>query len=508
MTLRATRRLGLALCLLTGLPLGLGAQQAAIAPEPVESPVLGSIAAQPRLPVDWSVYAFRSGGVPLLTPAEDTLPCPQCHPQKHFWVAAGELMLAQLIPWGVNGPIRGKEWAKIGPSSWEENFENPWVWDNNAFLNNQFSHPYQGNLYFNSARSNGYNFWASAPWSMAGSLMWEMFFEVWAPAPNDWLNTSFGGINLGEVTYRLSGLVLKNEATGGNRALRETGAFLIDPFRGFNRLIRGEMKGQSQTPPDWRPSLIQGSIDVGYRQASQSGQINGPTTANQGIIDFTLWYGSLLRDIRSAPFSHFRLFAELAGNDTTGKLAALETRGTLGGATIRETDKNLQVLGVMMNYDYISNPIVEYGAQSVTGGWISGWNTGAFKVQTQLLAQATIIGATKSDYYDVQEGRNYDYGSGLGGVAQVAAALPGKLFLRARYITLWAPTINGASGSHQQSALLAEARGVFLHRVGIGARFQWYESRGIYDNLPDVTRFAHAFSIFASWVVPRWVDGE
>ena len=508
MTLRATRRLGLALCLLAGIPLSLGAQQAAIAPEPVESPVLGSIAAQPRLPVDWSVYAFRSGGVPLLTPAEDTLPCPQCHPKKHFWVAAGELMLAQLIPWSINGLIRGKDWAQIGPSSWEENFENPWVWDNNAFLNNQFSHPYQGNLYFNSARSNGYNFWASAPWSMAGSLMWEMFFETWAPAPNDWLNTSFGGINLGEVTYRLSGLVLKNEATGGNRALRETGAFLIDPFRGFNRLVRGEMTGQSQTPPDWRPSLIQGSIDVGYRQASQSGQISGPTTANQGIIDFTLWYGSLLRDIRSAPFSHFRLFAELAGNDTTGKLAALETRGTLGGATIRETDKNLQVLGVMMNYDYISNPIVEYGAQSVTGGWISGWNTGAFKVQTQLLAQATIIGATKSDYYDVQEGRNYDYGSGLGGVAQVAAALPGKLFMRARYITLWAPTINGASGSHQQSALLAEARGVFLHRVGIGARFQWYESRGIYDNLPDVTRFAHAFSIFASWVVPRWVDGE
>jgi len=374
--------------------------------------VLGSNAAQPHLPVDWSVYSFESEGAPLLSPPQDTLPCPQCHPKKHFWVAASELMLAQLIPWSINGVVRNKEWAKIGPTSWEENFENPWVWDNNAFLNNQFSHPYQGNLYFNSARSNGYNFWASAPWSMAGSLMWEMFFEVWAPAPNDWLNTSFGGINLGEVTYRLSGLVLKNEATGGNRALRETGAFLIDPFRGFNRLIRGEMKGQSQTPPDWRPSLIQGSIDVGYRQASQSGQINGPATANQGIIDFTLWYGSLLRDIRSAPFSHFRLFGELAGNDTTGKLASLETRGTLGGKSIRDTENNLQVLGVMMNYDYISNPIVEYGAQSFSGGWISGWNAGTFKVQTQLLARATVIGATKSDYYDVQEGRNYDYGAG------------------------------------------------------------------------------------------------
>jgi hypothetical protein len=501
-----SRRLGLLSGLLGLLPSLLAAQQPAAGPSP--APVLGSYAAQPQLPVDWSVYRFQSGGEPLLPAPADTLPCPQCHPKKYFWVAAGELMLAQLIPWGVNGPIRGKEWAQIGPSSWEENFENPWVWDNNAFLNNQFSHPYHGNLYFNAARSNGYNFWASAPWAMAGSLMWEMFFEVWAPAPNDWLNTSFGGINLGEVTYRLSGLVLKNEATGTNRALRETGAFLIDPFRGFNRLIRGEMTGQSQTPADWRPSLIQGSIDVGYRQASQSGQLSGPTTANQGIIDFTLWYGSLMRDIRSAPFSHFRLYAELAGNDSVSKLATLETRGTLGGKTIRETDNNLQVLGVMMNYDYWSNPIVEYGAQSFSGGWISGWNAGAFRVQTQLMARATVIGATKSDYYDVTEGRNYDYGAGLGGQAQVAASLPGRLFARARYITLWAPTINGASGSHVQRAALAEVRGIFLGRVGVGARFQWYESQGIYDNLPDVTRYAHAFTIFASWVVPRWTDDE
>ena len=334
--------------------------------------------------------------------------------------------------------------------------------------------------------------------------MWEMFFEVWAPAPNDWLNTSFGGINLGEVTYRLSGLVLKNEATGTNRALRETGAFLIDPFRGFNRLVRGEMTGQSQTPPDWRPSLIQSSIDVGYRQASQSGQLSGPTTLNQGIIDFTLWYGSLLRDIRSAPFSHFRLYAELAGNDSVGKLAALETRGTLGGKTLRETDNNIQVLGAMMNYDYISNSIVEYGGQSFSGGWISGWNAGRYRVGARLLARATVIGATKSDYYDVQEGRNYDYGAGLGGTAEVAASLPGKVFARARYQTLWAPTINGASGSHIQRSAMAELRGIFLHRVGVGARFQWYESQGIYDNHPDVTRFAHAFSIFASWMVPRW----
>ena len=45
---------------------------------------------------------------------------------------------------------------------------------------------------------------------------------------------------MGEMLFRFSSLVLKNEATG--RTIREVGARLIDPIRGFNRLVRGEMK--------------------------------------------------------------------------------------------------------------------------------------------------------------------------------------------------------------------------------------------------------------------------
>ena len=67
-----------------------------------------------------------------------------------------------------------------------------------------------------------------------------LFGEVWAPSPNDLANTTLGGITLGEMLFRFSSLTLDNEATGSNRVVREVGAGLINPVRGFNRLVRGE----------------------------------------------------------------------------------------------------------------------------------------------------------------------------------------------------------------------------------------------------------------------------
>lgn len=45
------------------------------------------------------------------------------------------------------------------------------VWDNDAMGTNMFMHPYHGSLYFNSARSNGYNFWQSGFFAFGGSFM-------------------------------------------------------------------------------------------------------------------------------------------------------------------------------------------------------------------------------------------------------------------------------------------------------------------------------------------------
>lgn len=76
---------------------------------------------------------------------------------------------------------------------------------------------------------------------VGGSLMFEYTGESQRPSSNDFITTSMGGVTLGEALYRLSSLVLDNRATGSSRVVREIGAAIINPVRGFNRLIYGRM---------------------------------------------------------------------------------------------------------------------------------------------------------------------------------------------------------------------------------------------------------------------------
>lgn len=144
-----------------------------------------------------------------MAPAKINYTEPATESKKKFWRAAGEWALAQAIPWSSNRYIRKAEFAKISIPSIRHNLKtNNWEWDDNKFLNNQISHPYQGSLYFNSFRSNGFNFWESVPAAFTGSLFWETVCETHVPAPNDIINTTLGGIAFGEISNRLSKLIL------------------------------------------------------------------------------------------------------------------------------------------------------------------------------------------------------------------------------------------------------------------------------------------------------------
>ena len=68
---------------------------------------------------------------------------------------------------------------------------------------------------------------------------------------NDMLATSFGGIELGEITYRLSDLFIDNRSHGAERVGREILSGLISPMRAINRIITGEA---------WRHSSSKGRV--------------------------------------------------------------------------------------------------------------------------------------------------------------------------------------------------------------------------------------------------------
>lgn len=435
----------------------------------------------------------------------DSLPCPDCNPPKRFWAAAGEWMAVQVIPWAVTRYIRNAEWAHLSIHSWLTNLKFSWQWDNDAFGNNQFSHPYHGAMYFNAARSNGYNFWQSAPWAFAGSLVWELFGEVWAPAPNDLANTTLGGITLGEVMWRFSSLTLDNRATGGNRIVREVSATLINPVRGFSRLVRGEMGRVSETPPDWRPTFIQGSMDAGYRRLSSSASLGGQTATDQVFAQFSVLYGDPFRDLPKAPFSTFEGVGTLASRSEKSRaLQDLRVRGSLAGKPMGSDSSNT-MLALLMTYEFISNPVIEFGAQGFQGGILTRTNQGKrLRLHGEAMIRANPVAAIRSDYFVTAEGRDYDYGVALGGRVDGRAVWDRRASLRVNAGYIWLPVVSGFSGNHHIFTFGMDLRGYISRKLGVGVTYNRLWRRSRYTFKPDVDQDLSEFRAYGSINIPRW----
>ncbi|HEX5819027.1 MAG TPA: DUF3943 domain-containing protein [Gemmatimonadales bacterium] len=465
-----------------------------------------------------SALALASAGSDTTRPSafrgDTTLPCLEfecAEPgtrKKRFWRALGEVVVVNIIP-NAFSRLQDKEWSQWTLQSWADNIKYPWQWDNNAFLNNQFSHPYHGSLYFNSARTNGYNFWESVPWAFGGSLMWELFFEVWAPAPNDLLNTSLGGIALGEMLYRMSSLTLDNEASGTERVFREIGATLLNPVRGFNRALDGTMFKRSRTPDEWRPSTIQANLELGYRRFATDWDVTDPNALNTGYLGAGVVYGNGVTDVTKAPFSHFRLNLLLAFNpgENARKLSELNVRGSLGGKSLaRREGKASQLVG-FMTYEYSSSPVIEFGAQGFQGGWSQA--SRGKKGPTWYLDATAIfnpIAAIKSDYFLVAEGRDYDYGIGLGGRGEVRAIWGGKALVGVTANYRFIPVISGFPAQHQLLRANFDARYYFKHRLGVGLTYEGLRRWSAYTDRSDFNRKSGELRLFVTTALPRWEE--
>jgi hypothetical protein len=431
--------------------------------------------------------------------------CPDCNVKPKFWRAAWQLMVAQMIPFSVNHFVRDAEWADISFATWATNLENPWQWDNNKFLNNQFSHPYHGSLYFSAARANGYNFWQSVPWAFGGSLMWEWFGEAWAPSPNDLWNTSLGGITLGETLYRLSTLTLDNTATGSERTFREIGATLINPVHGFNRLIDGRMNDINENPSDWRPTRIQALLDFGYRKTHGENSLGVTEDLDQPYLEISLFYGDQVEDLDKKPFSAFSLTASIGLNSgESSVLSNLYSRGNLAAKVIDREERKMHQLAALMIYQYISLPTVEFGGQGFSGGLVSRWGPpSGTRVYTELLGTFMPVAALQSDHFITEEGRDYDYGVAFGGRGEARAVFNDRAWVRFQANYLWLPVLSGFNGDHAQSSASLEGRVILGRRLGAGVTGTWYHRQSDYDTLDDVTRDGTQFRAFGTYAIPR-----
>ena len=470
--------------------------------------------------------ATDSAAVPARAAAAQQAPRDAWGVEKNGAMAVGELLMVNGFVWAMNEYLGGVNWTQTNPRAWYEHFKNGWQYDDNLFTTNFIAHPFHGNLYFNTARANGFNFWASIPFSFAGSFFWECCGESHEPAINDWINTSVGGTTIGEALYRISSTVLDNTSTGGERTRRELAAGLLNPVRGVTRLIQGQTHGvrpNPTRPADYIPDRLFNSLQLGARYVVDDGPFDDAKSTG-GFFGVDFDYGDAAAVEK--PFDHFRMQLQLNGRDKK-ILGAWAVRGDLVTANLKEREGHTLQLGATLNYEYFNNNAFEFGGQSVSGFLRPTW---ALSPSTSLTVQAALdaqlFGSVNSEFAflaPVPPGqtriREYDMGVGGGTHLAVQLSRRGRLAALVGYRVIYLEVLNGSEGtvvgfgdidgSHVLQDFIATLRLPVRRSFGLGADFAYHQrnSRWNNANVTDISQFVRVLKFYATWEVGRGITG-
>ncbi len=411
-------------------------------------------------------------------------PAEFCCDRPHLGLTAIEIGILLVAPWYFNRHVSDDSTAVISWDSWKRNIVQGFEWDGDNFKTNMFAHPYHGNTYFNSARSNGYNFWQSAAFAWGGSFLWETFGEANRPAINDWIATAVGGIAIGETMNRVSRLVWDNSATGFGRTLRELGGFLLNPMGGGSRLFRGEWTKVGANPPDRFPSANIGDMSLGVRWVGAEG-----TTDAQlgGYFAFDYRYGDAF-EVTQKPFDAFQLAFQVNGNDEKTRLGRLQIEGSLVGTELKESPKAKHVFYLAQHFDYVNNETLETGGSSLAAVFLSRWGlSDDWNLVTKIEPAALLLWGINSEFADFTR-RDYDFGSGAGLRTRGVLYNEGRELIGLEYLLFWQHTLNGAAGNVVIQFLGARGTVPISKKFGLGATGFLTLRNSYYRDFPDVYR--------------------
>lgn len=458
------------------------------------------------------------------TPAPSSRPVDEWQAPRNPALGVGEILLVNIVPWAVNEYIRNANFSQINPRSWYDNLTGGWEWDDNNFSTNMFAHPFHGNLYYNSGRTNGLSYWASIPFAFGGSLIWECCGETHPPAINDWLNTSLGGIAIGETLYRLSSTILDNQATGAKRVWTEIGAAALNPVRGFNRLVTGRIGKVYENPTnpyDHLPPHLSNVLAVGVRSVRDSGNLESKHTAAFFDVDFQ--FGSVFQLERNKPFDFFVMGLQVNFRDKQA-IGRWQIRGSLTKSTLRDDEKVKHRLLLVQNFDYFNNNAFEFGGQSVSGALLSGWFLSPrwaiathVDVTAQIMGAVNFAGASLQDFPTQERLREYDFGPGFGSELGFILLRNNVRVFDLSYRMTWMDTVNGAvirtdqgdvedQATHLIQMFYARAR-VPVHRnFSLGVDFLEFVRDTNFsdpDFADDLHQRVRELRVFLAWSVGR-----
>lgn len=421
--------------------------------------------------------------------------------KKNYWLPVVEIFFLNIGVWSISRYIVPQPWAVISTQTVKANFNHAFVWDSDHFSTNQLMHPYHGNTYFNFARSSGLTFWESAPYSFAGSFMWEFFMEVNYPSMNDLITTTMGGIALGEMTYRLSSLIIDERTSGSERVWREIGAFLVAPTRAINRFFKGDVtRVRSKSIYEIEP--VASSVEVGPSFTFQKGSLFKGTGNLSLRLD--MYYGNPFTEKLRKPYDFFN-FKGLFSIGTQPLVSQVSVYGLLFGKNYKYKSDQKMLIGMFQHFDYYHSTYYEIGANSLGAGLIYKFPTfGDVSFESSLHIAGIVLGGGNNvpeAYKYEADGtayRDYNFGSGFANKFENYLGFKNKGYLFLGLYNFMIYTIDGAAG---RDNLI-----IFTPRIGvkvtpttdIGFEFSYYRRSSNYKKLNDVLTKVYEAKVFIS----------
>jgi hypothetical protein len=404
------------------------------------------------------------------------------HPS--FWRAGMGVVMTNWLTWSYNWYVQRWPWAKVGLHSWGRNFRQGFAWDNDCFLDNQLAHAYHGSLYLGSARASGYGFWASVPFVAAGSAGWEFLGENIRPSLNDLINTTLGGMAIGEVTYRLGSLV-RSRSDGTRHGFdRQLASFAFNPVARAQDLIH-RIPDETDVP-----SVSETGDPLGIAVGREDGRT---------VVALNVRYRDPFDADVHRPYDAFEFDLEV-GPKGGPAFRRVAISGLLARGVVHASDRSQLLAGVFQHYDYEDLIVLQSGGQSFSGALLYRRRLGyRNRLDFEIHAEGVLLGAISSDegYY---WRRNYDLGSGAGARLRVAFARDGREWLRLDSRRIWLHSIHGSDGSHVATFLRLSAAVPLAGSFGIGGDLGTVIRRSSYPDLPGVVQRTPQLRAYLAWI--------
>jgi hypothetical protein len=440
-------------------------------------------------------------------PNPESLPriCPDC-PGRHLWRPYLESLGLNGL-YNMGNRLRGHETARIGPSSWYANMKHGFEWDNNPFGVNQIGHPYQGSNYFTAGRANGLSFWESTAVAAFGSAAWEFYFENNRASLNDLINTTLGGIALGEVMHRTAWLVRRPKATGKGRVTREIIATAIDPVGGATRFASGEASRIGEPPANLMPSSL------GWRAAGgtlwQGSNVWSPGGAFLPFVSFDLRYGEIAAGASRFPYDAFTVGVTMGGGDAVSEAVA---RGRFYSKAFGAHGQ--YQFTVLQTFDYLVNRAYRFGGQGFDGELAMTRRWSGTTLRLSASSGASVLGAVDSLLpappeagdpdapFSNPESRRYDYGPGFRVEGAAHLAVDRRIDATLSYYLYHVAVVDGFRSNQVLQRAHLDVQWQPARRVGLGFATEYFFRKAYFWAAGDRRDRSPQFRVYVAWVEP------